>query len=205
MADENNKEEQSKPEQSKQEQSKPEQSKPERKDSEEKSKKGYLKWIILALISVSCAGAGFGLGRLFGRSGADDAGTTTQQTEGPQMPPVKANPLQKDLTETWYYNFEPVVANLNEPGATRYIRVALTLQISKELDPQKGTAFIEEKIPVLRNWLTIYLASQTIEDIRGDRNLMRIQSEILDAFNEKLFPNSKFLIKSVFFKDFAIQ
>ncbi len=191
MADENNKEEQNKPEQ---------------RDSEKKtSKKSYLKWIILAVVVVFCAGAGFGLGRLFGRSGANDANTPVQQTETSQTPPIKANPSQKDLKETWYYDFEPVVANLNEPGATRYIRVVLTLQISKALDPEKGTAFIEEKIPILRNWLTIYLASQTIEDTRGNRNLMRIQSEILDAFNEKLFPDSKYQIKSVFFKDFAIQ
>jgi flagellar basal body-associated protein FliL len=207
MADENNKEEQSKqeqPEQSKQEQ--PEQSKPEQKDSGEKtSKKGFLKWIILAGVVVFCAGAGFGLGRLFGRSGADDENTPAQQTETSQAPPLKANPSQKDLKETWYYDFEPVVANLNEPGATRYIRLALTLQISKALDLEKGTAYIEEKIPVLRNWLTIYLASQTVEDTRGNRNLMRIQSEILDAFNERLFPDSKYQIKSVFFKDFAIQ
>ena len=201
MADEDNKEEQSKPEQSK-----PEQDKPEQKDSEEKtSKKGFLKWIILAVVVVFCAGAGFGLGRLFGRSDADEENTPTQQTETSQTPPIKANPSQKDLKETWYYDFEPVVANLNEPGATRYIRVALTLQISKALDPEKGTAYIGEKIPVLRNWLTIYLASQTVEDTRGNRNLMRIQSEILDAFNERLFPDSKYQIKSIFFKDFAIQ
>jgi flagellar basal body-associated protein FliL len=201
MADEDNKEEQGKQEQGKQEQSKP-----ERKDSEEKpSKKGLLKWIILAGVVVFCAGAGFGLARLFGRSGAGDENTPAQQTETSQTLPLKANPSQKDLKETWYYDFEPVVANLNEPGATRYIRVALTLQISKALDPEKGTAYIGEKIPVLRNWLTIYLASQTVEDTRGNRNLMRIQSEILDAFNERLFPDSKYQIKSIFFKDFAIQ
>jgi flagellar FliL protein len=169
-------------------------------------KKGVLKWIILVVVVISCAGAGLGLGRLFGRSdtGADDA-VQPLQTELGQTPLAGDNTSKEDLKNIWYYDLEPVVANLNEPGATRYIRVVLTLQVSKALDPQKGTAFIQEKIPLLRNWLTIYLASQTIEDTRGDRNLMRIQSEILDAFNEKLFPDSKPLIKSIFFKDFAIQ
>jgi len=90
-------------------------------------------------------------------------------------------------------------------GVTRYVRVALTLQISAEVDYKKGTAYLEEKNPLLKNWLTIYLASQTIEDMRGDRNLRRIQSEILDALNEKLFPDAKPRIKRILFKGFAIQ
>jgi flagellar basal body-associated protein FliL len=57
----------------------------------------------------------------------------------------------------------------------------------------------------LKNWLTIYLSSQTIEDIGGDKNLRRIQSQILDAFNERLFPNTKPKIKEVLFKEFAVQ
>ena len=60
-------------------------------------------------------------------------------------------------------------------------------------------------MPILTNWLTIYLASLSLEDIRGDRNLKRIQIQILDAFNEQLFPNQKPKIKRVLFKEFAIQ
>ena len=192
MADENNKDRQN-------------EKKQQETDKKSSGKKGFLKWIILSVVVISCAGAGLGLGRLFGRSGADGVGESVQKSEPAQTSPVGAESSQEDSENTWYYDFEPVVANLNEPGSTRYIRVVLTIQLSKALDPQKGTAFIQEKMPLLRNWLTIYLASQTIEDTRGNRNLMRIQSEILDAFNEKLFPGSKPLIKSVFFKDFAIQ
>jgi flagellar FliL protein len=191
MADENNKEKQNEPEQQQTDKKAP--------------AKSYLKWIILAVIVVFCAGAGFGLGRLLGKSGGTETDKDSPQTESAQQQPVKADTSQADSKNTWYYDFEPVVANLNEPRATRYIRIALTLQISTELDPKKGAAFIEEKIPLLRNWLTIYVSSQTIEDIRGDRNLCRIQSEILDAFNEKLFPDAKPQIKSILFKEFAIQ
>ncbi|GAH72149.1 unnamed protein product, partial [marine sediment metagenome] len=107
--------------------------------------------------------------------------------------------------KTWYYELEPVVANLDVPGITRYVRAAITLEISAEVDQEKGIAFLEEKKPVLTNWLTIYLASLTLEDIRGDRNLRRIQSQILDSFNEKLFPDARPQIKHILFKEFAIQ
>jgi len=177
-----------------------------------KSIKSYLKWIILAAVVVVCAGAGFGLGRLLGgsdtseiRQGRKPSQSATADRGGTQTQLGHEDTSQTDSTKTWYYDFEPIVANLNEPGVTRYIRVVLTLQISTALDSKSGTALIVEKDPLLRNWLTIYLSSQTIDDIRGDRNLRRIQSEILDAFNEKLFPDAKPQIKSILFKEFAIQ
>ena len=62
-----------------------------------------------------------------------------------------------------------------------------------------------EKMPILTNWITIYLASLGLEDIRGDKNLKRMQAQILDALNEQVFPNQKPKIKHVLFKEFAIQ
>jgi flagellar basal body-associated protein FliL len=105
----------------------------------------------------------------------------------------------------WYYDLEPVVANLDEPNVTRYVRAVLTLEMSADVDEKKGRTFLDEKKPVLTNWLSIYLASLSIEDIRGERNLKSIQSQILDVFNEKVFPNSKPQIKQVLFREFAIQ
>ncbi len=107
--------------------------------------------------------------------------------------------------EGWYYDLEPVTANLDEPGVIRYVRAALTLEINSEVDQEKGRAFLNEKKPILTNWLTVYLTSLGLDDIRGDMNLKRIQSQILDALNEKLFPDSKPKIKRILFKEFAIQ
>jgi flagellar basal body-associated protein FliL len=118
---------------------------------------------------------------------------------------LKATGSAADSQKTWYYHLEPVVANLDVPDVTRYVRVSLTLEISPEVSEKKGVAFIDERKPILTNWLTIYLSSLSLEDIRGDRNLKRIQSQVLDTFNEKLFPNSKPQIKCVLFKEFAVQ
>ena len=179
------------------------------KSTDEKpSISGLLPWIIMAVAVVLCAGAGLGLGRLFAGSSMPPSAESSQQVKPAQAENLKAN--NPDLTggdsqKTWYYELEPVVANLDVPGITRYVRAAITLEISAEVDQQKGGVFLEEKKPVLTSWLTIYLASLTLEDIRGDRNLKRIQSQILDAFNEKLFPDARPQIKHVLFKEFAIQ
>ena len=185
-----------------------------KKQEDSKAEKGdkkalisrFLPWIIMAVVVVFCAGAGFGLSRLL-------AGPDTAQTAEPAQEdePTQAEDLKADVDsaaetqKSWYYPLEPVVANLDEPGVTRYVRATLMLEISPEVDQKKGIAFIEEKKPLLTNWLTIYLAGLGLEDIRGNRNLKRIQLQILDAFNERLFPDAKPGVKKILFKEFAIQ
>ena len=166
---------------------------------------GIWQWIISAVVVVVCAGAGLGLGRLFAGAGETKTNESFQENVQTQLKNLKPEDDSETARKTWYYDLEPVIANLDVPGVTRYVRATLTLEISDEVDIKKGMVFLEEKKPLLTSWLTIYLASLTIEDTRGDRNLKRIQSQIVDAFNEKLFPDSKPQIKEVLFKEFAIQ
>lgn len=162
-------------------------------------------WIIMTVVVALCVGAGFGLGRVFASRRETETAEPSQQAKPAHTQLLKASGAATDSEKTWYYDLEPVVANLNEPGITRYVRVTLTLEISGEVDQKKAIAFFEQKNPLLKNWLTIYLASQTLEDIRGERNLRRIQSQISDVFNEKLFPDTKPQIRGVLFKELAIQ
>ncbi len=182
----------------------------EESDGKKTSKSGILWWIILIIAVVFCAGAGFGLGRLFAGSVKDEPTEPSQYNKenSNQTEDIKSDISDltgKDSQKVWYYDLDPVVANLDEPGVTRYIRVALTFQMNSEADQKKGTAFLEEKKLLLANWFTIYLAGLSIEDTRGDRNLQRIQSQICDIFNEKLFPDAKPQIKNILFREFAIQ
>jgi len=167
--------------------------------------KSLFKWIIMAAVLIACAGAGFGLGRIFaaGRSVEPPAPTDSQ----PALPAAKATPPENklDAAQIWYFDLQPVVANLDEPRVTRYVRATLTLAISSDLNQKEGTALLTEKAPLLTNWLTIYLASLSLDDTRGDLNLRRLQAQILDNFNETLFPDNKALIKQILFKEFAVQ
>ena len=162
----------------------------------------FLPWIIMALVVVVSAGAGAGLAKLFaGTKKTEAAAHSEQKAEEHTTLELTAAGGQK----SWYYDLEPVIANLNEPSVTRYVRITITFEMSEKIAPDKGKEFIDEKKPELTNWLNIYLASQGVEDIRGDKNLRRIQSQILNAFNEKLFPGGQPGIKQVLFKEFAVQ
>ncbi len=174
--------------------------------SGEKSSRGrFLQWIIMAAVVVLFIGAGFGLSRLVTGSGTTEIAGASEQDQSVQVEDLTVAGSAAGSQKTWYYHLEPVVANLDVPEATRYIRVSLTLEISSEVDEKKGVSFIDERKPILTSWLTVYLSSLSLEDIRGDKNLKRIQAQVLDTFNEKLFPDSKPQIKHILFKEFAVQ
>jgi flagellar basal body-associated protein FliL len=105
----------------------------------------------------------------------------------------------------WLFELEPVVANLDEPGVTRYVRATLILEMSPALSDSKGSGVLDDHKAAMRNWVTIYLAGCTLDDIRGRKNLVRIQAEIKDAFNDMIFKDAKPMIKGVLFKEFQIQ
>ena len=185
-----------------------EQQAPESESSDKKSLvRRLLPWIIITLIVVICAGAGFGLGRLFAGSPTPEAAESDLMPgESAQMEDLKADDdSAKGSEEVWYYDLDPVVANLNEPSVTRYVRASLTLEMSSELDAKDGEDFLDEKKPILINWLTVYLSGLSLEDVRGDKNLRSIQSQIREAFNEELFPDSKPHIRQILIKEFPVQ
>jgi flagellar basal body-associated protein FliL len=182
------------------------QKEPEKQESGGKASiKRFLPWIILAGVVFISVGMGFGLGRVFGGRQESEPEISEQQTKQVGAPSQGVGATADDSVGTWYYDLEPVVANLNEPGVTRYVRLALTLEISNKFDQKEGTPFLEQKNPRLKHLLTLYLANQTIENIRGEKNLRRIQAEILDSFNQHLFPDSRPQLTRVLFKEFAIQ
>ncbi len=160
--------------------------------------------IIVVLVVVIFAGVGFTLGRLFAGSSVSQVPVASENGLS-DLESIKIKGSDDDSQKSWYYHLEPVIANLNVADVTRYVKASLTLEVSADLDEKKGTAFLDEKKPILTNWLTVYLASLGLDDIRGYGNLKRIQSQMLDAFNEKLFPDSKPQIKQILFKEFAVQ
>lgn len=178
-----------------------EQKQEEKKEEKPKSKKGFLQYAILGVVVLVFAGAGFFIARFLksssGPATADAAQGDDQTLTDDSIP---------DDGKTWFYKeIETVVANLNDPGAMRYASLTLTLEMSSAAPEKKTSELFAEKMPILTNWVTIYLSSLGIEDIRGDKNIKRMQLQILDALNELIFPNQKPKIKQVLIKEFAVQ
>jgi len=187
--------------------------KDEQKPKEESRKSSGVRlftWLILAAVVIAGFAGGFALAQLL--AGSDSASPIQGEAEGTQADANPENNAVNDMLidkpkdeKLWPFDIDPVIANLDEPGVTRYARVTITLQLSPQMDREKGTPFLEEKKPILRDWLTTYIAGLNLERVSGTRNLSRIKIEVRDAFNELLFPQAKPFIHDILFKEFAIQ
>jgi flagellar basal body-associated protein FliL len=128
----------------------------QQQNSEKSTSKSSLSfWLILGAIIFVCALAGMVAGSFIAKS------KTPPKTE--DQPAEKSAIELNDNPDAkcWFYDIDPVTANLDEPSVTRYIRTVITLEISPKIEQEKAQQFIDEKKPVIKDWLTIYLASQT--------------------------------------------
>jgi len=167
---------------------------------------GMFVWAIVGSMLVAGSIGGFALAQLL--AGSDP-------TPPPSTEPAPAVPTKsfEDLlattpadTAAWPFDIkDPIIANLDEPGVTRYLRVSITLLLSPEVDQEKGQAYLEKKELLLRDSLHAYFADLSLEDVRGRRNVERIKRQVQNLFNELLFPESKPYVREVYFREFAVQ
>ncbi len=211
MADDKEKKEQE-PKKEPEEKKESEAKKGEKPNAESKkaSSFGLFTWLILGAIVMAGFAGGFALAQLLAGDDTEPASQTqadgTRADTTPQDAAINDFLIDKPQDEKlWPFDLEPVIANLDEPGVTRYARVTITLQLSPQMNREKGSPFLEEKKPILRDWLTTYIAGLSLERVRGTRNLARIKKEVRDSFNELLFPQSKPFINDILFKEFAVQ
>jgi flagellar basal body-associated protein FliL len=165
---------------------------------------GILPWLIPVGAAILFVVIGFGVGRVFGTRGKTQTVSAAEHASAPEpeMPPESKEAAAKGAT--WFYDTDPVIVNLNEPGVSRYVRMSLTLEVGNGMPDKEGTTFLDQKKPLLKHWLTLFLANQTINDLSG-KNLRQVQTKILDLFNQGLFPDGKPRVVGVYFKEFSIQ
>ncbi|HUT02217.1 MAG TPA: flagellar basal body-associated FliL family protein [Phycisphaerae bacterium] len=158
--------------------------------------------LMVAVLAVGAV-AGYALGGLLrGSPPADPNGGPSDPypmaEEYPTSPGVASEEYE-------YIHFEPIIANLNLPRLERYIRATITFAIRKGETQAVAKKKIEDNTAELRNHLNGYLSGQTLEDVRGPKNLNRIRREILERCNELIWPKRRPLIDHVLFKEFTVQ
>ncbi len=165
--------------------------------SPEKARGSIVPWIVVGILS---AGAGSVVPMLLPAQEKAE-----QKSETP--PPNHELPTEE---ETVYVPFgEPgkdqqVVVNLNEGRMTRYLRVAITLQIPKAQE-EAFKAKLDKKKAQLRNWLLSEISDKELDEIRGAAGQNRLRRTIREHFNTVLFPDGFEHIYDVLFEDFNVQ
>jgi flagellar basal body-associated protein FliL len=160
---------------------------------------GLIMWVVMAIIIMVLSASGFIVGRLV----ADSA---PPESETPENEVSQVDPKPSTTKGTWYYNeLKSVVVNPDEPGATRFVRVSLILEVSNELAQDEAKDLIQAKSPLLINWLNLYFKGLTLDQMQTEKDMKRILSQIRDGFNEVLFSNTKPQIVNVLIGEFNIQ
>lgn len=181
------------------------------KAASDKNKVGIVTWIIMVVVILGLSGSGFVLGRLV--AGGGDAEPVPQerievaaaQMERDAELDAEAD-AQDSSGDTWYYNkLDSVVVNPDEPGATRFVRVGLILELDAALMEEKADELIPKKGPLLINWLNLYFKGLSLDQMEDEHDMNHILTQITDAFNEILFPDAKPMIKRTLIREFNIQ
>jgi len=97
------------------------------------------------------------------------------------------------------YEFEkPIIVNLAESNAERYLKVDITL----ELDSEKGKEDLQSRLPQVLDLLIAITSTKTMDDVStvSGRNMLR--QEMVDKINAILAAGQ---VKNVYFTEFVIQ
>ena len=97
------------------------------------------------------------------------------------------------------YDFEkPIIVNLAESNAERYLKVDIVL----ELDAEKTKEELQARLPQVQDLLITIAATKTMDDVStvSGRNMLR--QEMVDKINAVLTEGQ---VKSVYFTEFVIQ
>jgi flagellar basal body-associated protein FliL len=180
-------------------------------DNDKTPETGHVKisplvWALMLTIIIVLSGSGFVLGRLMAGSTPEPPKEEEQEeTKIKLTDPATLTTPDKEQG-TWYYNdLESIIVNPDEPGARRFVRVGLILGMSKQVPQEKAQTLIENKKPLLINWLNLYFKGLSLSEMENERDMNRILSQVRDGFNEILFPDQKPQIEKILIREFNIQ
>jgi flagellar basal body-associated protein FliL len=162
---------------------------------------GIIWLLVLVAVVALCAGGGFYIGQAIKSAQASEP----HEAGAAGAPGAAATPAATGASGDYQYlDIEPITINLDEPRLARYVRATITLAFDAKNDSEVR-AQAAKRMPELKNWLAVYLAGRTLDEVRGAQSLNRVRREICDAFNEQIWPQQPPRIHHVLLKEFAVQ
>src|SRR5262249_43021495 len=148
--------------------------------------------LILAVVCLVCIGAGaavpmvVNVPALFAGSG----GEGKKKAKGEE--------------KTVVVPFGDVVVNLSEERMNRYLRLKLAVLVDAE-DEKDVTEAIAQQKATVKSKLINHIAGKTLKDVSGSIGVNRLQREILERFEEVLYPDGHSKIRAVLFEEYVVQ
>ena len=180
-----------------------------KKDGEEKKAEGATEGgggrskLVLVLVLVNLLAVG-GLGAFMvlgkgGEAGAQPEAGAAPPPAAPAPAAAPAAPMAPGAGQVGkLVEFRPIIANLRDPGAGRYVKVTLWLEVPGE----EQAARIEELRVLIRDAVLIYFTELKVEDTVGAEAKDKVRKELLERITQVVGPG---LVRRLFFTEFVIQ
>lgn len=148
--------------------------------------------IVFALITV-IGGAGAGYFFLF-------RGKETAAEPAKAEAPAAAAPASGEHGKMigTVVRLDPFIVNLNEVDASRYLKVAIEVEVTGEETVKE----LEKRNPQIRDLTVGVLSSKSFADIQGADGKFRLKEELMFSLNKVLVSGQ---ITQIFFTQFVVQ
>jgi flagellar FliL protein len=117
---------------------------------------------------------------------------------------AEAKPKPKNDLNTVAVPFGDVVVNLAEDRMSRYLRVKIALKVDAE-DEKAATALVTKHKAAMKSKLISHLAGKSLKDVSGSVGVNRLQREILEKFEDILYPDGDSKLRDVLFEEYVVQ
>lgn len=97
-----------------------------------------------------------------------------------------------------------VVVNLAEERMTRYLRIKVAVQV-EAAEEKKLAEHVEKHKAALKSWMISHIAGKTLKDVSGTVGVNRLQREILERFDDLLYPSGDSPMRAVLFEEYVVQ
>jgi flagellar basal body-associated protein FliL len=96
-----------------------------------------------------------------------------------------------------------VVVNLSEDRMTRFLKVKVSIQC-EEAAEGKVKEHVEKNKAALKSWMISHIAGKTLKDVSGTVAINRLQREMLERFEDLLFPEGESPLVAVLFEEYVV-
>lgn len=167
-----------------------------------KKKGGKAKFLVVAVLSVAAGGAlpmFVNVPALLGK---------TTEAEGDHADAKHAKPAKKKAAHAEEkaapVPFGEVTVNLADERMSRYLRLKIVLIVEEEAEATV-TTMLEKKKAIMKGWLVSHLSGKTVQDVRYTAGVNRLKREILERFDDILYPTGHGALKAVEFEECLVQ
>lgn len=154
--------------------------------------------ILIAVAAVVLLGGGGGAAFFLTGGGGGDHGEEVVKEGGGGGEHGAADAAAAAKAGAPIVAFPPIIVNLNEPEGTRYLKIALAIQLVDE----KTAAELEELQPVIKDAFIRDLSELNFRQTMGAKNKAVIKRRLLKRFNEALGGGGGV---EVLFTEFVVQ